>query len=163
MKDIEVILPNKPGMLALLGDTLGGRGISLEGGGVFANGEIAIAHFLVEDAENALQLLSAPPFISAKINHVLMLRLRQDVPGQLGAFCRKMADASVNILVQYSDHTGQLIVVPDDLEKGSLVSEEWMKISWGEQAGSGGGLKDLLLQRFSKFSPAFFAIAADSR
>lgn len=47
MQDLEILLDNKPGTLALLGETLGRHKISLEGGGVFANGDVSIAHFLV--------------------------------------------------------------------------------------------------------------------
>jgi len=47
MKDLEIILENKPGTLALLGETLGKHNINLEGGGVFNNGQNSIAHFLV--------------------------------------------------------------------------------------------------------------------
>lgn len=36
-----------------------------------------------------------------------------------------MADAGVNIEVQYSDHDNQLILVVDDIEKGRAVSEAW--------------------------------------
>ena len=53
MKDLEIILDNKPGVLALLGETLGKNNISLEGGGVFQNDDYSIAHFLVEDAKKA--------------------------------------------------------------------------------------------------------------
>ena len=54
MKDLEIILENKPGMLALMGETLGKHNISLEGGGVFQkNNECSIAHFLVEEADKA--------------------------------------------------------------------------------------------------------------
>src|ERR1700745_1486633 len=114
MKDIEIILENKPGSLALLGETLGKNKVSLEGGGVFQQGETSIAHFLVEDAEKAKEILSAVGIKVSKINDVLIQKLKQDVPGQLGMFCRKLADAGVNILVQYSDHSNQLIVVVDD-------------------------------------------------
>ena len=62
-----------------------------------------------------------------KINDVIIQKLRQAVPGQLGMFCRKLANAGVNILTQYSDHFNQLIVVVDNLDKGKQVSEEWMK------------------------------------
>jgi hypothetical protein len=59
-----------------------------------------------------------------KINYVIIQKLRQDVPGQLGMFCRKMADANANILTQYSDHSNQLIVVVDNYERSKQLSEE---------------------------------------
>lgn len=58
---------------------------------------------------------------------VIIQKLRQDVPGQLGMFCRKLSDANVNNLTQYSDHSNQLIVVVDDFETGKQLSEQWMK------------------------------------
>jgi len=130
MKDIEVLLKNEPGSLALLGETLGKNEISLEGGGVFQNGNFSVAHFLVEDADKAKNVLHAAGLMIGAVNEVLIQKLRQDVPGQLGMFCRRLAEAGVNILVQYSDHVNQLIVVVDDIEKGKVVSEEWMKEWW---------------------------------
>jgi hypothetical protein len=130
MKDLEILLKNEPGSLALLGETLGKNKISLEGGGVFRNGNFSIAHFLVEDGERAKSALEAVGIEVLKINEVLIQKLRQDVPGQLGMFCRSLADAGINILVQYSDHSNQLIVVVDDIEKGQLVSEQWMRNRW---------------------------------
>ncbi|MEM8999756.1 MAG: hypothetical protein AAGB24_05785 [Bacteroidota bacterium] len=61
---------------------------------------------------------------------MVIQKLRQDVPGQLGAFCRELDGAHVNILNQYSDHSNQLIIVPDDYEKAKEVSEKWMKTWW---------------------------------
>jgi len=130
MKDIEIILPNKPGTLALMGETLGKNKISLEGGGVFQNGEHSIAHFLVEEADRAKEVLAQVQIQVTSINEVIIQKLRQDVPGQLGMFCRRMADANINILVQYSDHANQLILVVDDYEKAKQVSDEWMKEWW---------------------------------
>ena len=130
MKDIEIILPNKPGTLALMGETLGKNKISLEGGGVFQNGEHSIAHFLVEEADRAKEVLAQVQIQVTSINEVIIQKLRQDVPGQLGMFCRRMADANINILVQYSDHANQLILIVDDYEKAKQVSDEWMKEWW---------------------------------
>jgi hypothetical protein len=130
MQDIEILLENKPGTLALMGETLGKNKISLEGGGVFQNGEISIAHFLVEEAEKAKEVLAKVEIKVVKINDVIIQKLRQDVAGQLGMFCRKMAEVKVNILVQYSDHSNKLILVVDDYEKGKKVSEEWIKEWW---------------------------------
>ncbi|MBO2012165.1 ACT domain-containing protein [Hymenobacter negativus] len=127
MKDLEVMLENKPGALAQFGEILGKHGISLEGGGVFQNGETAIAHFLVEDAERARTVLEQAGVRVVGIHRVLIQRLRQDVPGQLGLFCRRLASAGINILVQYSDHANQLILVVDDWPKGVTVSEQWQR------------------------------------
>ena len=125
MKDIEILMDNKPGKLALMGETLGRNKISLEGGGVFQAGDKAIAHFLVEEPERARDELKKVDIDVVKINEVLIQKLRQDIPGQLGAFCNRMADAGVNILAQYSDHHNQLIVVVDDYERGKAVSDQW--------------------------------------
>jgi len=130
MKDLEIILENKTGQLALLGETLGKHKISLEGGGVFENGAHSIAHFLVEEADRAREVLAKAGIEVLKINEVIIQKLRQDVPGQLGMFCRRLADAGVNIRTQYSDHSNQLIVVVDDHEKAKRVSDEWMKEWW---------------------------------
>lgn len=127
MTDLEIILENKPGALALLGETLGENNISIEGGGVFETGDHAIAHFLVQDAEQAKQQLAKVGITVLRTNAVLIQKLRHDVPGQLGIFCRKLADAGVNILAQYSDHSNQLILVVDDIEKGRDISTRWMK------------------------------------
>ena len=130
MQDLEIILENTPGALAKMGETLGKNKISLEGGGVFSNGKTSIAHFLVEEADRAKEVLSAVGITVSKINEVIIQKLRQDVPGQLGMFCRRLAEENVNILVQYSDHANQLIIVADDLEKARKVSEKWMKEWW---------------------------------
>ena len=130
MKDLEILLKNEPGSLALLGETLGKNKISLEGGGVFQNGSLSIAHFLVEDPEKASDVLQTAGIKVLKTNDVLIQKLRQDVPGQLGMFCRRLADAGINILVQYSDHANRLIVVVDNIEQGKTVSEQWMKEWW---------------------------------
>ena len=130
MKDIEIILDNKPGMLALLGETLGKNKISLEGGGVFSGSNFSIAHFLVEEAEKTREVLAEVGIDVLKINEVVIQKLRQDVPGQLGMFCRRLADVRVNILTQYSDHFNQLILVVDDYKTAKQVSDKWMKDWW---------------------------------
>lgn len=133
MKDIEILFENKAGKLALMGETLGKHKISLEGGGVFDNGDFSIAHFLVIEADKAKLELEKVGIKVVKINDVIIQKLRQDVPGQLGTFCRELANADVNILTQYSDHSNQLIVVPDNYKKAKEVSEMWMKKWWNNE------------------------------
>lgn len=130
MQDLEIILENKAGQLALLGETLGKNKISLEGGGVFDNGDTSIAHFLVEEAERARKVLAEVGIEVTRMNNVIIQKLRQDVPGQLGMFCKRLAEGGVNILVQYSDHSNQLIIVPDNYAKAKEISETWMKEWW---------------------------------
>jgi hypothetical protein len=56
---------------------------------------------------------------------VLIQKLNQERPGQLGRITREMAQAGVNIEVLYSNHDHELILVVDDLTKGRAVSEAW--------------------------------------
>ena len=130
MKDLEIILENRPGTLALVGETLGQHNISLEGGGVFNNGENSIAHFLVNDAETTKNILMNAGFTVVSTNEVLIQKLRQDVPGQLGMFCRELDNAGVNILTQYSDHSNQLLLVVDNYKKAGEISSKLMSKWW---------------------------------
>ena len=59
MQDVSVELDPRPGSLTDFAETLGAAGISLEGGGVFSSGGVAVAHFLVADAEGARIALEA--------------------------------------------------------------------------------------------------------
>jgi len=131
MKDLEIILENVPGELALLGETLGKNKISLEGGGVFSNGSFSIAHFLVAEPERAKEVLEQVNIEVVKISDVIIQKLRQDVPGQLGLFCKRIAEGQVNILTQYSDHANQLILVVNNYEKAKQISDDCMKEWWG--------------------------------
>lgn len=129
MFDLNIRLENRPGALADMGETLGYAGVSVEGGGCWLfNGE-AIAHFLFEDGEAARRALEAKGVEVNSVREVILLRLRQDVPGQLGKITRAMTNAGVNIEVQYSDHDNQLVLVVDDIEKGRAVSDEWKRQS----------------------------------
>ena len=132
MRDLTIRLENRPGALAEMGEALGAAGISVEGGGAFLFGDKSIAHFLFEDAAAARLALEAKGIEVLADREVLVQRLRQDEPGQLGKIARLMAEAGVNIEVIYSDHQNQLILVVDDLEKGRTVSESWKSNLNGE-------------------------------
>jgi hypothetical protein len=127
MQDLAIVLENRPGALAELGEALGRAGVSLEGGGAWVMGGQGIAHFLVEDGTAARQALEAAGIRVLEEREVLVQRLKQDVPGQLGSLTRRMAEAGVNIEVLYSDHDHQLILVVDDIARGREVSEAWTR------------------------------------
>jgi hypothetical protein len=109
---------------------LGRAGVSLEGGGGFTVGDGSIVHFLVSDAARASDALRAAGIDVIGTRDVVVHRLAQGTPGQLGAFARAMADAGVNIESVYSDHDHQLIVGVDDndLDAARRVSAAWGRV-----------------------------------
>jgi len=134
MKDLSIMLENRPGALAKMGDALGRAGVSIEGGGAFTVNGAGVAHFLFHDGTAARGALEAAGIRVVEEREVLVQRLRQDEPGQLGKLTHRMADAGVNIEVLYSDHDHQMILVVDNLEKGRAVSEDWMLERAAKQA-----------------------------
>lgn len=125
MRDLTIRLENRPGALAEMGEALGAAGVSVEGGGAFVFNNQGIAHFLFEDGTAARLALEEKGSEVLEDREVLIQKLKQDQPGQLGKISRLMAEAGVNIQVIYSDHQNQLILVVDDLEKGRAVSDAW--------------------------------------
>ncbi|HEX7048518.1 MAG TPA: amino acid-binding ACT domain-containing protein [Gammaproteobacteria bacterium] len=128
MKDLCIQLANAPGALAAMGDALGKAGVSVEGGGAWLGTEdsaFGIAHFLFEDGVAASRALQDAGIDVLGVRDVILTRLKQDTPGQLGALTRRMAEAGVNIEVLYSDHTGNLVLVVDDINAAQTVSDAW--------------------------------------
>lgn len=125
MYDIHVMLPDNPGTLGQFGILMGRAGVSLEGGGMFTMGAAGHAHFLVEDGAGAARAAELAGLQVVAVHEVLVRRLKQEVPGQLGAICSALGEASVNIITLYSDHANQLILVTDDIDKARRVTAEW--------------------------------------
>ncbi|HKW51536.1 MAG TPA: amino acid-binding ACT domain-containing protein, partial [Candidatus Eisenbacteria bacterium] len=80
-----------------MGEALGRGGVSVEGGGVFVVNGVGVAHFLFADAVAARKALEGAGIRVLAEREVLVLRLRQGQPGQLGKISRRMAEAGVNI------------------------------------------------------------------
>ena len=127
MKDLAIALDNRPGALADMGEALGKAGVSVEGGGAWVVDGKGVAHFLFEDGAAARRALEANGIKVLAEREVVVQRLKQAVPGQLGQLTRRMADAGINIEVMYSDHDNQLILVTDDTEKALMVAKAWME------------------------------------
>lgn len=133
--DIELELPQRPGALADMGEAFARIGVNVEGGGAWVVDGRGVAHFLVDDGEAARRALAGTGITVRGVRAVLVQRLDQQRPGQLGALCRRMASAGVDILAQYSDHDHRLILVVDDIERGHAVSSAWER----ERRAAGGG------------------------
>jgi hypothetical protein len=129
MKDLSIELFNRPGALAEMGEALGRAKVSVEGGGAWVAGGVGVAHFLFKDGTAARRALETAGIRVVEERDVVVLRLKQDVPGQLGLLTRRMAEAGVNIEVLYSDHDHQLILVVDQPELGRTVAEAWQRES----------------------------------
>ena len=125
MKDLEIELENSSGELARMGHALGNAGVSIEGGGAWIVNGRAVAHFLFEDGDAAKKALVDVGIRVVAVRDVIVQRLDQEVPGQLGKFIGMMADAGVIIEAQYSDHDNQLVLVVDDIEKARKVAANW--------------------------------------
>lgn len=117
MFDVAIRLENRPGAMAEMGEALGAAGVSVEGGGGWVVDGKATMHFLFDDGEAARKALEDAGIKVLEVREVLVQKLKQHVPGQLGMIGRRIADAGVNIEVIYSDHANQLILVVDDLVK----------------------------------------------
>ena len=129
MKDLAIALDNRPGALADMGEALGKAGVSVEGGGAWVVDGKGVAHFLFKDGGAARKALEANGIRVLAEREVVVQRLKQAVPGQLGQLARRMGDAGVNIEVMYSDHDNQLILVVDNIEKARAVSKAWARES----------------------------------
>jgi hypothetical protein len=125
MKDLSIALEHRPGALADMGDALGRSGVSIEGGGAWVVDGHGAAHFLFADGDAARIALEAAGIQVLAVRDVVVQRLNQAVPGQLGRLTRRMADAGVNIEVLYSDHDHRLVLVVDDLDRARAVSAAW--------------------------------------
>jgi organic hydroperoxide reductase OsmC/OhrA len=127
MKNLAILLEDRPGALAEMGETLGNAGVSIEGGGMFVVDGKGVANFLVDDGTAGRQALEAAGIQVEREDEVVVQKLAQDEPGQLGKLLRRMAEAGVNVLTQYSDHNHQLVLVVDKFEAAQAVSALWMK------------------------------------
>src|SRR5687767_16022023 len=93
IKDLAIELDNRPGALAGMGEALGRAGVSIEGGGAWVVDGGGVAHFLFEDGAAARRALEAAGIRVVEERDVVVQRLKQDVPGQLGQLTRAMAEA----------------------------------------------------------------------
>ncbi len=119
-KDLTVMLEDRPGTLAMVGEALGKAGVNIDGiCGVTVEGR-AVVHILVQDALKARQALEANHIPVSGGLEVLVLEI-EDRPSTLGGIARRLADAGVNIHLAYLATSTRLVIGVDDLKKARSI------------------------------------------
>jgi hypothetical protein len=116
MKDLTVILEDRPGRLADLGEATGNAGINIEGvcGTQEGGGTL---HILVDDEASARSALGDAGFEVGDERDVLVVDV-EDRPGSMGEVARKIGDAGVNIELVYTTFGEvRLVLGVDDIDK----------------------------------------------
>lgn len=116
VKDLTIILEDRPGTLADMGETLGNAGINMEGMCAVTYDGGSAVHILVGDPAGARQALEAKGIKVPAERDVLVMDI-DDHPGALGVLARKLANAGVNIELVYLATKTRLVLGVDDLKK----------------------------------------------
>ena len=105
---------DRPGVNAEVGEALGAAGVNIEG--MYGSGRQGEIHVLVEDVDAARRAIEGAGFQVSDERDALVVDL-EDRPGGWGEVARRIADAGVNIDLNYLATSTRMVVVPDDLEK----------------------------------------------
>jgi hypothetical protein len=116
MKDLTIILEDRPGTLADMGEALGKAGINIEGGCGYPCEGKGVIHILVEDAAAARRALEEIGLEVRGERQVLVLEIA-DRPGAFGEVSRRIANAGVNVDLVYAAANNRLVLDTDDLDK----------------------------------------------
>lgn len=115
--DVLVILDDRPGELARLGEVTGAGGVNIQGLAAFTGEGKGVVHVLVDDDDLARlrRALDAAGMGIADEREVLVVDV-VDQPGTLGELTRRLAAAHVNVDLAYTTFGGvRLVVATDDL------------------------------------------------
>ena len=115
--DLTVILQDRPGELARLGQATGEAGVNIQGMCAFTGEGTGVIHVLVDDAKTAVarQALEEAGMGVADEREVLVVDI-EDRPGTLGELARSLGEAGVNIELAYTTFGVQLVIATDDVD-----------------------------------------------
>jgi hypothetical protein len=117
--DLTVVLDDRAGQLAHMGEALGDAGVNIEGFCATTHDGIGVVHVLVENAmvaQNALILADIK--VEGEADAVVIdLADTADDPGALGRLAGKVATAGVNISVAYLGTRNRGVLVTSDNQK----------------------------------------------
>ena len=114
-RDLIVMLDDRPGALATMGEALGSAGVNIDGicGVAGDGGGRNAVHILVEDVDAARSALTGAGIeVGPDVGVVTMTF--EDRPGELGAMARRVADTGANIELVYISCDRQLVITTSD-------------------------------------------------
>ena len=115
LKDLTVVVPDRPGTLAHIAEAIGRAGINIEAFSGDNIGGAAVVHLLVEDARGARSILEHAGLEVREERDVLVVDT-EDRPGGLAAVTLRVAATGVNLDFLYGVR-GRLVMGADDFEK----------------------------------------------
>ena len=111
-----MIMEDRPGKLADLGEATGRAGVNIAGLCAVVGDGKGFIHILVEDAAVARTALEEAGIRVADEREAVVVDLH-DKPGAMGEIARDLAEAGVNIEVAYTIFTGvRLVILTEDVE-----------------------------------------------
>ena len=113
--DVTVILENRPGELARLGELLGDAGVNIRGMAAFTGEGRGVIHLLMDDdAVDRCELaLKRDGMGVADVREVIVVDI-DDRPGSLGELTRRLAAENVNVDLAYTTFGGVKVVIATD-------------------------------------------------
>jgi hypothetical protein len=118
-KDLTVILDDRIGRLAHMGEALGDAGVNIEGISATTHDGIGLVHLLVENAMVAQNALILADVKVEGESDAIVIDLTDDAdkPGTLGRLASKVSGAGVNISVAYLATGNRAVLVTADNDK----------------------------------------------
>ncbi|MEV0151906.1 MULTISPECIES: hypothetical protein [unclassified Nonomuraea] len=120
-----MILNDRPGELARLGELTGEAGVNIEGMAAFTGEGKGVVHVLVADPDAARcrRTLEGAGMGIADERSVLVVNI-EDRPGTLGELTRQLASANVNIDLAYTAFGGvKVVIATEDLDSALAALE----------------------------------------
>src|SRR5918992_6173686 len=96
LEELIVTVDDRPGILADIGELLGSADVNIETLSATTYNGRGVIHLVVDDGEEAGELLASNGFKVEGARPVLSATL-DDRPGELGRYCRKLTNAGVKI------------------------------------------------------------------
>jgi hypothetical protein len=115
--DVTVILDDRPGELARIGEVAGAAGVNIDGFAAFTGEGKGVVHVLVDDdlLEKLQDAYTDAGMPVADTREVFVVNVANE-PGALGEVARRLADAHVNIDLAYTTFGGvRMVFCTDDV------------------------------------------------